>query len=288
MPIHRSFLILVFLLFSNYVFATSTFQSYITDLSPPYFCKLKLKSANGVSLDTKHSYQFSGICSIKIPVGNTWIYQDVWVDLHGDWNGQTNEALETTTLFNNQGSVVIQLKCDDDPWLTKAQCSLVGYQNNTQFSNLGGVYNERNGQYPPFQIMTGQYPPLGRNQAITKEAISLSLLSATQQAAAARAQFEQTFGSIRAQPKVEAQPTTRVRKIFKQPRVGKVRLNCCLKMNQECGKPAADEYCRSIGYQRSSSCKMDNNGCSPTFLIGTKSVCNQPFSKGFEEVECEK
>jgi hypothetical protein len=180
-------------LFSQFSQATSLFHSYITDLSPPYFCKLKLKGARGVSLDSRHSYQFGGICSIKIPIGNLWIYQNVWVDTLADWNAETNEGFETTTLYNNMGTVTVQVKCDDDPWLTKAQCALVGYQNNTQFSNLGGIFNQRAGQYPPFEIITGQYPPLARNQALLREAIALSLLAARQEVSAAHAAFLRTF-----------------------------------------------------------------------------------------------
>lgn len=179
----------------NLSYGASLFHSYVTDLSPPYLCKLKLKKASGVSLENIHTYQFSGICSIKIPIGNTWIYQNTWVDTVASWNGGTNEGLEVTTFYNNLGTVVAQLKCDDDPWITKSQCALTGYQNSTPFTNLAGIYNSRTGQTPPFEIMTGQYPPLARNQAILQEAILLSVLTARDEANAAHAQFDQMFKS---------------------------------------------------------------------------------------------
>jgi hypothetical protein len=191
----RSIATILLLSFSHLAAATSIFHGMVTDLSPPYICKLKLTGARGVSLDTKHNYRFSGICSIKIPVGNRWIYQNVWVDTLADWNTQTNEGFETTTLYNNMGTVSVQVKCDDDPWLTKAQCALVGYQNTTQFSNLSGVYNARTGQYPPFEIATGQYPPLARNQAILKEAIAMSIITARQEVNTAHTAFLQTFNN---------------------------------------------------------------------------------------------
>lgn len=275
-------------------FAASLFHSYITDLSPPYICKLKLKNATGVSIDPNHTYQFSGICSIKLPVGNTWIYQNVWVDTQAQWNGQTNDALETTTLANNMGTVVAQLKCDDDPWITKGQCALLGYQNNTQFTNLGGVYNARTGQYPPFEIITGQYPPLARNQAILREAIVLSILSARQEAATAHAAFNQTFGQTKIEPTKEAPIVTKPSRrplfkcIFRKPRVGKTRLDVCLKLNTNCGKPAADRFCESMGYRYALNCKVDNVASPPTFIIGTGKICNQSFCKGFEMIECVK
>lgn len=280
---------------SNSSFGASLFHSYITDLSPPYICKLKLKAATGVSIDTKHTYQFSGICSIKIPVGNTWIYQNVWVDTMGQWDGTTNDAVETTTLSNNMGTVVAQLKCDDDPWISKGQCALLGYQNNTQFTNFSGVYNPRTGLYPTFETITGQYPPLARNQAILREAMVLSVLAAKQQAAAAHAAFNQTFGRpqiVESQPpamtpvrKPIRRPTT---KIFYKPKIGNLRLDVCLKLNQDCGKPAADAFCQSMGYQRALSCKLDTERSTPTFVIGTHTICNQSFCKGFEMIECVK
>lgn len=285
----RVFFLVHCLFLSNTAVATSLFHSYITDLSPPYYCKLKLKSARGVSLDTKHNYQFSGICSIKIPVGNKWIYQNVWVELLGDWNGETNEAYETTTFSSNQGTVLVHLKCDDDPWITKAQCALVGYQNNTQYTNLGGVFNPRTGQYPPFEIITGQYPPLARNQAILKEAIALSILTATKEATAAHNAFTKLFGSdstLNNLSDSKAVVQKRVTRVFKKPRFGNLRVDCCLKMNKECGKPAADRYCRSRGFKQSVNCRIDPSRCAPTFILGTQTVCTQPYCKGFDEVEC--
>lgn len=291
--------IILSILVTPSAYSASLFHSYVTDLSPPYMCKLKLKNATGVSIDTNHTYQFSGICSIKLPVGNSWIYQNVWVDTQAQWNGLTNDAVETTTLANNMGTIVAQLKCDDDPWITKGQCALLGYQNDTQYTNLGGVYNARTGQYPPFEIITGQYPPLARNQAILREAIVLSILSARQEAAAAHAAFNQTFGQAKVTQIQRTTSTTRVTtpaaqtrkvicQVFRKPMVGKYRLDACLKLNKDCGKPAADAFCRSKGFRQARNCQIDNKPTLPTFIIGTRSTCVQSFCKGFEMVECIK
>jgi hypothetical protein len=296
---NASFLFSYFFLFLLFVShsagATSFFHSYITDLSPPYICKLKLKSARGVSLDTKRSYQFNGICSIKIPIGTTWTYQHVWVDLQADWNADTNEGLEVAILRNGLGSVITQVKCDDDPWLTKAQCALVGYRNNTHFTNLGGVFNNRNGQYPPFEIITGQYPPLARNQAILQEAIALSLLTATQEVKAAESTFAKTFPaqttintslSVKPNKVTGINASKRATKTFKYPRIDNFRVDCCLQLNKECGKPAADRFCQRMGYKKSIDCKVDTTRAGPTFILGTQTICSQPYCKGFKEVIC--
>lgn len=283
-------LTLIILFLSTSSFAASLFHSYITDLSPPYMCKLKLKGAKGVALNTQHAYQFSGICSIKLPVGNTWIYQNVWVDTQANWNGETNEGFETTTLYNNMGTVVVQVKCDDDPWLTKSQCALIGYQNNTQFSNLGGSYNARTGQYPPFETFNGQYPPLARNQALLEEAKILSLLAAKQEANAAHTAFAQAFSSNRNYTPAVFNNNTRnpITQLFKNPMAGKLRVDVCLKLNKECGKPAADRFCQAMGFRYASRCTIDNVPTVPTFLIGAQKICNEKFCKGFSEIECVK
>jgi hypothetical protein len=272
--------------------AASLFHSYITDLSPPYICKFKLKDAHGVSIDTKHDYGFSGICSIKLPTGNSWVYQNVWVDLVATWNAQTNEGYEVAKFNNDLGTVIVQLKCDDDPWLTKAQCAIIGYQNNTTFTNLSGVYNARTGQIPPFQTSTGQYPPLARNQAILREAIALSVWNARQEAAAAHTAFNQTF--LNQQPGVTNQTSIiknpvikkRITRIFKKPKVNTIRLDVCLELNKNCGKPAADRFCQLMGYRRSVNCVIDSEPSTPTFIIGTQTICNQRFCKAFDEIEC--
>jgi hypothetical protein len=289
----RAFVFFAFIICCFSANGASLFHSYITDLSPPYFCKLKLKAAKGVGLENKHSYQFSGICSVKVPIGNVWIYQNVWVDLLADWNGETNEGFETTMLHNDLGTVAVQLKCDNDPWLSKAQCALVGYQNNTQFTNFGGVFNARTGQYPPYDISRGQYPPLARNQAILQEAIVLSILAARQEANAAHAQFNQTFQNQLPAPTHLAETTKRrmhqsSTRIFRNPKIGNIRLDCCVRMNKECGKPAADRFCQSMGYQQSVKCKIDKTRGMPTIFIGTLTTCKQPFCRSFAEIECAK
>lgn len=263
--------------------ADSVFHSMVSDLNPPYFCKLKLNTARGVPFSPKHTYGFSGICTVRLPVGNSVITQDLWVDLIGEWDAETHTATEQTNIIagdGNRGNLQAIMRCVDDPWLTKAPCVLDSFVNNSNFSNFSKVYNPRNGVYPPFTIFTGQYPPLARNQAIYQEALALSIATAEREVAAAQQRFDQTF-----QTRVVYQP--KPKRVFKKPIFKGYRVDCCLRMNKSCGKPAADAWCRSQGYRHSSNCKIDSNKCSPTYLFGTQSLCTQPFCKGFDEVECE-
>lgn len=275
---------LILLLITLNVTADSVFHSMVSDLNPPYYCKLKLKAARGVPFDPKHNYEFNGICTVRIPAGNTIITQDLWVEIAAQWDRETNTATEQTNIVGgdgNRGSIQVVLRCQDDPWLSKSPCVLDSMVNNTNFSNFGKVYNPRNGLYSPFVIFTGQYPPLARNQAIYQEALVLSIATAQREIAMAQQSFSQAF------PYRAPEPRLLPKRTFKKPVFRGYRVDCCLRMNKYCGKPAADAWCRSQGYRRSSNCKIDPNKCSPTYLFGTQSICTQPFCKGFDEVECE-
>jgi hypothetical protein len=274
--------------------ADSIFHTLVTDLNPPYFCKLKLTDAKGVSIEPKREYNFRGVCSVKLPIGNTWIYQNIWVELTANWDDQIKSGTESTLIVGgdgNRGNVQIALKCDNDPWLTKAQCVIDSLQNNTNFSNFGKIFNPHNGLYPPFEIITGQYPPLARNQAILHEAIAFSVMNAEREAAAAHQAFQQAFGPIGNGNAVNNQTMTPItprkrRQIYKKPRFKGYRVDCCLKLNQDCGKPAADMFCQSMGYSHATNCKIDNSPCMPTYIMGNHTICNRSFCKGFDEVEC--
>lgn len=75
---------------------------------------------------------------------------------------------------------------------------------------------------------------------------------------------------------------------FSYPRVGGNRLDWCREWAQNCGKPAADAFCRQRGFQRSSNHAIDHDiGLSqPTQIIGTGQVCNQNFCDGFRQITC--
>ncbi len=79
-------------------------------------------------------------------------------------------------------------------------------------------------------------------------------------------------------------------KVFAKPKVGGDRLDLCLNWGQGCGKPAADAWCQSKGFQTSTGHIVDHNiGASTrTRLITTGAVCDQGFCDGFKKVSCFK
>ena len=75
---------------------------------------------------------------------------------------------------------------------------------------------------------------------------------------------------------------------FNRPRIGGNRLDWCREWAQNCGKPAADAFCRQAGFQRSSnfSQEADIGASQPTQVIGTGQICNQNFCDGFRRITC--
>jgi hypothetical protein len=75
---------------------------------------------------------------------------------------------------------------------------------------------------------------------------------------------------------------------FATPKVGSQALDLCLSWGADCGKPAADAWCATKGYTQSSDHVVAHNigGSTPTRLLSTGAVCDQPFCDGFAEVTC--
>lgn len=76
--------------------------------------------------------------------------------------------------------------------------------------------------------------------------------------------------------------------VFVQPKHMGDRLDICIDWGQGCGKPAADDYCQSKGFNRSKAHTVDwNIGASqPTRLLKTGAVCDQGFCDAFRTITC--
>lgn len=77
---------------------------------------------------------------------------------------------------------------------------------------------------------------------------------------------------------------------FANPKVSGQRLDLCLEWGTGCGKPSADAWCVSKGFTNSSSHVVAHNigVVTPTRLMSTGAVCDQPFCDGFSQVTCFK
>lgn len=75
---------------------------------------------------------------------------------------------------------------------------------------------------------------------------------------------------------------------FNQPRHMGDRLDICMDWGSGCGKPAADAYCQSRGYVRSTGHSIDHDvgASTPTRLLKTGAVCDQGFCDAFRQITC--
>ena len=75
---------------------------------------------------------------------------------------------------------------------------------------------------------------------------------------------------------------------FWYPRIKGYRLDWCRVWARECGKGAADAFCRLKGYEYAKDWKIDPDiGLrSPTYVIGTGQICNKNFCDGFKYIVC--
>ena len=64
---------------------------------------------------------------------------------------------------------------------------------------------------------------------------------------------------------------------FWSPEEHNLKLDWCRKFERECGKPAADAYCKSKGYSYASSYPKTQSPDELTMTIGDHAVCNPQF-----------
>jgi len=77
-------------------------------------------------------------------------------------------------------------------------------------------------------------------------------------------------------------------KIFYYPTINGYRLDWCYSWATNCGKGAADAFCRKMGFSYAEAWEIDPDiGLhSPTYVISTGQICNQSFCDGFKWIKC--
>ena len=80
-------------------------------------------------------------------------------------------------------------------------------------------------------------------------------------------------------------------KTFNKPAIEGYRLDWCLHWGTQCGKAAADAWCKkkmgkADGYAKKWKQAVDIGASYPTYVMGDKKVCNQKFCDGFQWVTC--
>ncbi len=77
---------------------------------------------------------------------------------------------------------------------------------------------------------------------------------------------------------------------FTRPRIGGMRLDWCRRFGSQCGRPAANAFCRSRGYRYAVSYAKANNigRWTPTRVIGSGAVCAADYCDGFRYITCRR
>jgi hypothetical protein len=73
---------------------------------------------------------------------------------------------------------------------------------------------------------------------------------------------------------------------YNKPMAGGRRLDWCLSWATDCGKPAADFYCKSKGHDKAISFKIASD-IGKTRILKTNEKCTQPDCDGFKSITCE-
>ncbi len=73
---------------------------------------------------------------------------------------------------------------------------------------------------------------------------------------------------------------------YNAPMAGKRRLDWCLTWATDCGKPAADYYCKTKGHALATGFKIDEN-IWKTRILKTGQKCTDPECDGFKYIDCE-
>jgi hypothetical protein len=86
------------------------------------------------------------------------------------------------------------------------------------------------------------------------------------------------------EPKPPAAPS----KIFDKPMYNGKRLAWCHEFDADCGRPAADAFCKANGFAAASEFTLDPHigDVAPTRSIGSGAVCDQAPCDGFKLIAC--
>jgi hypothetical protein len=83
-----------------------------------------------------------------------------------------------------------------------------------------------------------------------------------------------------------AGPAFAEEKVFQNPKVNGYALDLCRSWSKDCGKPAADAWCKKAGYLRALQFKVKEDS-PPTRVISSGKVCNAPSCDRIISVTCE-
>jgi tetratricopeptide (TPR) repeat protein len=89
---------------------------------------------------------------------------------------------------------------------------------------------------------------------------------------------------LSAAPKLPAEHSELV--TIETPRLGDLRLDWCREWSRQCGKAAADEFCRRQGFAEAAAFARASRVGERTQVIGTGQICHNPSCDGFASITC--
>lgn len=75
-------------------------------------------------------------------------------------------------------------------------------------------------------------------------------------------------------------------KQYSKPRFQGKRLDWCFNWAADCGKPAANFFCKQMGYTSAKNYPIDHAPGSDTIVAGTGQICEQPGCDSFKSITC--
>lgn len=76
------------------------------------------------------------------------------------------------------------------------------------------------------------------------------------------------------------------RQTFQDPKASGRRLDLCLHWARNCGKPAADAWCRTKGHRNAKAWRRQDD-VGPTWVLGDKRECSDRGCDGFDFITCQ-
>ncbi|MEX3006917.1 hypothetical protein [Hoeflea sp. TYP-13] len=76
---------------------------------------------------------------------------------------------------------------------------------------------------------------------------------------------------------------------FRFPKIKDVRVDWCRNWGRECGEPAAELFCREMGFPRASKFVVDQTTGKkgiPTVVFGDGRICDARYCNGFRQITC--
>ena len=76
--------------------------------------------------------------------------------------------------------------------------------------------------------------------------------------------------------------------VFRYPSYRQYRLNYCYRWRKDCGQPAAEAWCKAVGFNRAVSWKKEAHvgAIFPTIVMAEKRLCDKYLCDGFEQIVC--